>query len=245
MSEQIPQRVIFDGFTFDLLLPSNVDTEIAEGRPWEPEVCGWIDEYVRPGMTALDIGANWGVHTLRLARAVGAQGKVVALEPEPGFFVRLDNHLTVNGISNVRAFCLAAYNWTHKGVIDRNDGPYYSSAVFHPDSLHAGALAGSVSLDSWWKEPALDFIKCDTDGCELEAFQGAGVILHKFRPVIVTELSLDERLLATAEQLWGLEYTIRHHSGTVLDAAALTQLVDEKVAGTINVLCLPKERKLA
>jgi FkbM family methyltransferase len=38
---------------------------------------------VRPGMVAVDVGANVGVHTLWLARAVGRDGRVHALEPEP------------------------------------------------------------------------------------------------------------------------------------------------------------------
>src|SRR6185369_11593097 len=34
------------------------------------------------GMTAVDVGANVGWHTLALARRVGASGRVVALEPD-------------------------------------------------------------------------------------------------------------------------------------------------------------------
>ena len=38
---------------------------------------------VRPGDTVVDAGANWGVHTLYLAKLTGATGRVHAFEPHP------------------------------------------------------------------------------------------------------------------------------------------------------------------
>ena len=38
---------------------------------------------VHPGDTCLDGGASLGLHTVRLARLVGPEGTVFALEPEP------------------------------------------------------------------------------------------------------------------------------------------------------------------
>jgi len=34
--------------------------------------------YVRAGDTVLDVGANWGIHSLLLSRLVGPRGRVIA-----------------------------------------------------------------------------------------------------------------------------------------------------------------------
>jgi predicted methyltransferase len=54
---------------------------------------------VRPGMTALDLGAGAGYNTELLARAVGASGKVYAQNPEPA--ARLNERMKMPSMSNV------------------------------------------------------------------------------------------------------------------------------------------------
>jgi predicted methyltransferase len=48
-----------------------------------------VDALVQPGHTAVDIGANWGLYTWRLAERVGPKGHVYAFEPNPGHAARL------------------------------------------------------------------------------------------------------------------------------------------------------------
>src|SRR5262245_45011151 len=61
--------------------------DAAVGRPlhatrqYEPHVCAALRRVLRPGMTFLDIGANVGFFTMLAASAVGATGRVFAVEP--------------------------------------------------------------------------------------------------------------------------------------------------------------------
>ena len=41
-----------------------------------------LQEFVPPGSLVIDVGANVGFFSLRFARWVGAEGKVIAIEPE-------------------------------------------------------------------------------------------------------------------------------------------------------------------
>ena len=49
--------------------------------------------------TAIDVGANLGLHTLALRDCVGPRGRVIAFEPEPHNFALLTENLRVNGPS--------------------------------------------------------------------------------------------------------------------------------------------------
>ena len=67
---------------------------------WESRAQQAMVKHIRSGSTAFDIGVNYGVHTLLMARLVGARGHVYAFEPEPVSFSRLCRHVTLNGLSN-------------------------------------------------------------------------------------------------------------------------------------------------
>ena len=49
----------------------------------ETETRRTLERLAQPGMVALDIGAHIGYHSRLLARRVGADGRVIALEPHP------------------------------------------------------------------------------------------------------------------------------------------------------------------
>jgi ubiquinone/menaquinone biosynthesis C-methylase UbiE len=56
---------------------------------------------LRPGQTACDIGSGPGYFTLRLARAVGAGGRVYAVDVEPKILDALRERLAESGLRNV------------------------------------------------------------------------------------------------------------------------------------------------
>jgi FkbM family methyltransferase len=56
---------------------------------------------VRPGDTVLDVGANIGLHTLHLSRAVGPTGTVHAFEPDPANAALLRRNVERNRCPNV------------------------------------------------------------------------------------------------------------------------------------------------
>ncbi len=68
---------------------------------WEPEVVEVVRQYVKPGMTALDIGAQSGYFSLLLSKLVGPGGNVIAFEPLPANFRVLEENVHLNGLTNV------------------------------------------------------------------------------------------------------------------------------------------------
>src|SRR5215208_3730214 len=67
---------------------------------YEPETSRFLAAHLGPGDVFWDLGANAGYHTLMGARAVGAGGRVIAVEPDPATCEILCEQLALNGIGH-------------------------------------------------------------------------------------------------------------------------------------------------
>jgi len=72
-----------------------IELDVLKGT-YEPDVIAVIRDHVRPGMTAIDVGANVGATAVALADQVGSTGKVFAFEPGPTTFARLLRNVDLN-----------------------------------------------------------------------------------------------------------------------------------------------------
>jgi len=70
---------------------------------FEPRESALVRDYLKPGMTFVDVGANVGYFTLMAASLVGVRGAVVAFEPSPYAFDRLARTIEGNQLPQVRA----------------------------------------------------------------------------------------------------------------------------------------------
>jgi protein-L-isoaspartate(D-aspartate) O-methyltransferase (PCMT) len=59
---------------------------------------------LHPADTVYDIGANIGLYTVLLAKAVGDQGLVIAFEPNSQIYTQLEENVDFNSLPNVRCF---------------------------------------------------------------------------------------------------------------------------------------------
>ena len=64
---------------------------------WEMWVTEFLIGVLKPGMLAVDVGANVGYFTMVMADKVGAAGRVHAFEPNPPIARRLEQNAHVNG----------------------------------------------------------------------------------------------------------------------------------------------------
>ena len=144
---------------------------------YERKMTQLIQSHVRPGDTAIDVGANLGYYTLLLARGVGPQGRVIAFEPDPDNFSLLERNVSANGYGD-RVKCVQAALSDHEGTLrlfrapDPGDHRIYDS--------HDGRPFLEVpvtTLDSVCAGGGVDLIKMDIQGAEGLALRGmAGVI---------------------------------------------------------------------
>lgn len=86
----------------------------------------FLRQHIAPGGVFVDIGANVGTYALVIARHVGAQGKVIAIEPHPLTFDRL-------------AFNAAASSSTQVRLVQAAAGPSDGKLLIETDGDNLGA----------------------------------------------------------------------------------------------------------
>ena len=164
--------------TSDLGLSSHLLT-MGYWEMWHTEV---IARLVKPGMVAVDIGANLGYFTLLMAELVGPTGRVHAVEPNAAIAERLRRSVYVNGFTSwttVHELALAD-KAGEAGLIIPADDPKNGQVVRARNPLSSARIA----LDRFDAIPGLleaDFIKIDVEGAEEKVWQGMGGLLESGR----------------------------------------------------------------
>jgi FkbM family methyltransferase len=132
-----------------------------------------LQQLVRKGMVAYDIGANSGFYTLALSRLVGSSGKVFSFEPDARSTYYLRRHLRLNKIENVTVVQIAISNST--GLVAFDGWKVIQSGAY---------VVPTISLDEFIAagHPEPGFIKMDIEGAEAAALQGAQQLLDSAHP---------------------------------------------------------------
>ncbi len=165
---------------------------------------------VRPGDTVIDAGANWGVHTLLLARLTGTQGRVLAFEPHPQVCDELRENIALNELSQVSVHPCGLWNCDSvipfvlgvstksSHIASRPEDADSNKKVDVPCRMLDNVLAGE-NLQS------LRLVKIDVEGAEGRALEGAAQTIAKYRPHLVIELHTPEQDIMVAKLLtdWG------------------------------------------
>jgi FkbM family methyltransferase len=129
---------------------------------------------VRPGDIVVDVGAHIGIFTVRAAKAVGAGGMVIAIEPETNNLRLLERNIQLNQLRNI--IVVPKGVWSKKGKVQLITN---KSSGAHSIVIHQGATGSREievdTLDDILKElhvNRIDFIKMDIEGAELNAYDG-------------------------------------------------------------------------
>jgi len=129
------------------------------------------------GDIVVDAGARIGVFSAKISAALGEEGRIIAIEPEPRNFACLRKNIEANRLNNVVAIQKAL--WSQKQQLDM-----YLSGNAAAHSMYHDAFYGSTgdtirveadTLDGILEEldiASVDFIKMDIEGSEIEALKG-------------------------------------------------------------------------
>jgi FkbM family methyltransferase len=200
-----------------------------------------FNNYLRPGMTVVDVGANIGVHTVYFARTLGPDGQVFAFEPQRILYQILCGNIALNQHNNVVALNAGLGAQSGNIVVPRLD--YASGGNFGGLSLGQWKKGDEVplrTLDSCGLK-ACHLIKIDVEGMELAVLEGAKSVLDEHKPLLYVENDRAENSKALIAWLLDRGYRLYWHMPLIFNAKNYFG-ESENVFGniaSINMLCIP------
>lgn len=153
------------------------------------------------GVVAVDCGANVGVHTIEMAKAMHGWGEVIAFEAQERIYYALAGNITLNNCFNAKAIYAAV--GAKNGEISVPQPDYFSPSSFGSLEIRKTEKTEYIGQDIDYSDDKcvkvkmmaiddlnlkrLDFLKIDIEGMEIEALLGAEKTITKFKPQLVIE----------------------------------------------------------
>ena len=163
---------------------------------WETWLTIFFARQVRPGMTVIDVGANFGYYTLLFGALVGATGRVYAIEPNPAVVEKLRRSIALNGLATRTTILEAA-----AGAADGEATLYVPYGEPKNSTIVANAAGVApasgtihkvhqIKLDRLGATNArVDLVKIDAEGAEQDILAGMEGILRRDKPCLVVEFN--------------------------------------------------------
>lgn len=185
-----------------LTLPGDVKISVPRGKSFFStyvllERGDWFEQEIRflrnvigTGMRIIDVGANYGMYALSMAKLVGDQGHIWAFEPASNTVRNLNRSIRLNQFQNITVL--------QQGLSNRQGAAtFYISGRAEMNTLNTENESGATetisltTLDQCmeqlqWNE--IDFIKLDAEGEESRIIDAGGQVLSKMSPLVMFEL---------------------------------------------------------
>jgi FkbM family methyltransferase len=180
-----------------------IGNEICTHHTWDMHKASAMRQFVKPGSTVIDAGANLGAYdyAVQFSHWVGAGGRVLAMEPQPFIYGVLSANAVVAGVGNMQVYNTALGDAQRQTRMEQTilDGSsrgraYGEAASDHGSKINFGGrtlgLRGEqvdmITLDSL-RVGNVSFIKIDVQGSEDYVIWGARETIAREAPVILME----------------------------------------------------------
>ncbi len=161
---------------------------LLEQERWFEKEVAFVRRLLHPGMVVIDIGANYGVYAIPMAKMVGSNGLVIAYEPATATRSALETSRRLNGFTNLEIMPFA--------LSDRQgDAALSLGASSELNALGAGGKGETVRLTTLdaeedqgrWPQPP-DFVKLDAEGEEERILDGGRRFFARHSPLVMFEV---------------------------------------------------------
>lgn len=182
---------------------------LREQEDWFEDEIKFLRHLLKPGQSVIDIGANYGVYTLSMAKCVGPSGHVWAFEPASKTASLLDASIAANNFNHIvlEQSALSSENGT--ALLSLHDNSELNSLV------HARAINGDTesvplkTLDECLKTynwENIAFLKIDAEGEEGNILRGGAQFFASESPLVQYEIKAEEFHLELVQAFTALGY---------------------------------------
>ena len=182
----------FDNLKIDLDIRESLERKIYFEKRYEEERLSYLIKKIHDYKidTFIDVGANIGIYSLRIAKNVPNVKKIFSFEPLTETFNKLKKNIYQNNLENkidIYNYGLSSVSQNILGLL-RKKGNLKQAAGFNISG------EGNIKISVKKCDEIIQFhnqnicIKCDVEGHELEAFKGMEKLLKDNRCFLQIEI---------------------------------------------------------
>lgn len=200
-----------------------IQSEIVRDGCTEPLTCALFGKILRDGDTYVDVGAQFGLHSLVARHFVGPNGVIIAVEPQPYNCHKLLANWRLNEFENLTLFVGAV--GAHDGTValhfqSATDTSRLSLSLPPVNDLPQQFHVPMNRLETIFQRAQLDkvrLLKIDIEGYELEAIDGIGTYIdqidHMIFEVLHSKSGISEKSERLIELLLAQGYALKTIEG--------------------------------
>ncbi|MEF8699914.1 MAG: FkbM family methyltransferase [Candidatus Accumulibacter sp. UW20] len=178
-----------------IVVPDSLDLitpyVLCEQEDWFEDEIRFLRRLLQPGQKVIDIGANFGVYALCMAKCVQPTGHVWAFEPTSSTALLLAEGIAANGFTQVTLVQSALSSVSGTAQLSLNPNPELNSLVHGATATSSTETVALVSLDECldrygWQD--IEWVKIDAEGEEANILKGGERFFTQLSPLVQYEI---------------------------------------------------------
>ncbi|MGA9032484.1 MAG: FkbM family methyltransferase [Sulfuricaulis sp.] len=170
---------------------------LREQQDWFEDEIKFLRHLLQPGQKVIDIGANYGVYALSMARTVGPTGHVWAFEPATSTAKLLAAGIAANDFSHVTLAQSALSGEKGVAQLSMRQHSELNALVRGAPSTGAHETVPVVTMDDCmetygWQD--IELVKIDAEGEEANILKGGTRFFAEQSPLVLYEIRAGQEL---------------------------------------------------